>query len=150
MLEHVLATCRGARETLGAAQRDGSWLAAGPLRPGIRSLCGNGYFAVGNALGEAHPIVAEGISMAIQSAWLLCTRLTAARSAACSDALARGYEGAYRAQFAARIRAAGVFAQIAARPRVAGAAACMLSSVPALLALGARCAGKATALRAGG
>ncbi|HYC45396.1 MAG TPA: NAD(P)/FAD-dependent oxidoreductase [Burkholderiales bacterium] len=150
VLAHVLATCRGAREALGGARRDESWLAAGPLRPGLRRLCGDGYFAVGNALGEAHPIVAEGISMAIQSAFLLCARLTAVprtATTACWNAAARGYEAAYRAQFAPRIHAASVFAAISTRPRIAATAAGMLEAAPALLAFGARCAGKSAALR---
>ena len=33
---------------------------------------------IGNAAAEAHPIIGEGISMAMQSAWLLCVRLIAA------------------------------------------------------------------------
>ena len=153
VLAHVLETCRGARATLASAQREESWLAAGPLQPGIRSVCGEGYFAVGNALGEAHPIVAEGISMAIQSAWLLCERLIDARCTGANagfDSLAREYEAAYRTQFGARIRAASVFAAISMRPRAAAAAAGMLAAAPALLAFGAHCAGKAAALRVAG
>jgi flavin-dependent dehydrogenase len=117
----------------------------------VRALCGDGYFAVGNALGEAHPIVAEGISMAIQSAWLLCERLTAAPTAAsnaCWNAIARDYEAAYRRNFESRIRSASAFAALAMRPCAASAAAGMLKRAPGLLALGARFAGKAKPLRA--
>jgi flavin-dependent dehydrogenase len=151
VLAHVLGSCRGMREALDGGVREGQWLAAGPLRPGIRHSCSEGYFAVGNALGEAHPIVAEGISMAIQSAWLLCERLIGAPRAAtkaCWNEIGRDYEASYRGNFAMRIRAASVFARFAMHPRAADVATGMLASAPALLGLGARFAGKAKALRA--
>lgn len=152
VLAHVLRNCRGAREALeGAARAGEQWLAAGPLRPGVRSLARDGYFAVGNAMGEAHPIVAEGISMAIQSAWLLCERLVAAPPASCGTmwtALGRDYESAYRQNFAGRMRAAALFAALAMRPKAAPAVAGVLGNAPTLLALAARCAGKARRLSA--
>ena len=151
VFERVVKTCGGVRAALGSAVLHDAWLAAGPLQPGIRSLCREGYFTIGNAMGEAHPIVAEGISMAIQSAWLLCAHLNGEPRAADTaqwNALAHRYETAYRRNFAPRIRAASAFAALAVRPRVAVAAAGMLASAPALLELGARFAGKARALRA--
>ena len=151
ILTHVFSACRGMREALGGATREEQWLAAGPLRPGIRSVCGSGYFAVGNAAGEAHPIVAEGISMAIQSAWLLCERLIAAPRAARAEdwnTVARDYEAAYRASFQKRINASPFFAMLAMHPAAAGAVAALLAKAPGLLAYGARWAGKATPLHA--
>ena len=44
----------------------GPWLAAGPLHPGIRVDARDGSFRIGNAAGEAHPIIGEGMSMAMQ------------------------------------------------------------------------------------
>ena len=146
VLAHVLSSTLGAREALGAAVRDGGWLAAGPLRPGIGSACGSGYFSIGNAHAEAHPIVAEGISMAIQSASMLCERLVAAGSGAdvrWLDGVAREYEAAYRSSFRQRIGAAAAFAALAMRPRAAAGVASLLEELPALLTLGARWAGKA-------
>ncbi|HUP93522.1 MAG TPA: FAD-dependent monooxygenase [Burkholderiales bacterium] len=149
---HVSRTCRGFREAAEAAVREGPWLAAGPLQPGIRFTSHDGCFAVGNALGEAHPIVAEGISMALQSAWLLCERLVAApRSLRGSawNAVARDYEAAYRANFAQRIAASRAFAAAAMRPSAAGAVAHVLQGAPGLLAFGARWAGKVAPLAFG-
>ena len=60
---------------LAGAEREGPWLASGPLRPGVRLGQGDGIFRVGNAAGEAHPIVGEGISMALQSAFVLAALL---------------------------------------------------------------------------
>lgn len=150
VLAHVFGACRGMRDALSGAAREGGWLAAGPLQPGYHARCGDGVFVVGNALAEAHPIVAEGISMAIQSAALLAERLIAA-GAQCNDwsETARSYEAAYRKNFGVRIAASAAFAQIAMRPAAAGAAASVLERVPALLALGARWAGKASRPLAG-
>lgn len=71
VLAHAMAHCRALRDALEAARRRGAWLSAGPIRPGIREVVDEGIARVGNAAGEAHPLVAEGISMAIQSSWLL-------------------------------------------------------------------------------
>jgi flavin-dependent dehydrogenase len=146
---HVSRTCRGFREAAEGAVREGPWLAAGPLQPGMRFIGRDGCFAVGNAIGEAHPIVAEGISMALQSAWLLCERLVAAPRSlrgAAWRAVARDYEAAYRANFAQRIAVSRVFAAAAMRPAAAGVVARVLQGAPGLLAFGARWAGKTAAL----
>lgn len=149
LFAHVLRTCRGFREAAEEAVREGPWLAAGPLQPGMRLTSRDGCFAVGNAIGEAHPIVAEGISMALQSAWLLCERLAAVPRSlrgAGWNAMARDYEAAYRANFAQRIAASRVFAGVAMRPSAAGAVARVLQGLPGLLSYGARWAGKTAAL----
>jgi flavin-dependent dehydrogenase len=149
VLAHVFGSCRGVREALGEATREDPWLAVGPLRPGIGGSLDEGYFAVGNAMGEAHPIVAEGISMAIQSAWLLCERLIERDASASSwAAVHREYDDAYRRVFSARIKASSVFAQIAMHQPTASAVAGILERLPALVSLGARWAGKATPLYA--
>src|SRR5262249_54282271 len=58
-----------------AAKREGPWLASGPLRPGLRAPYRDGVFAVGNAAGEVHPIVGQGISLAVRSAQILVEAL---------------------------------------------------------------------------
>src|SRR4030095_7095103 len=75
VLAHIRRSCRGANQALAEATRIGPWLAAGPIRPGIRLERRRGIFPVGNVAGEAHPVVAEGISMALQGARLLAQRL---------------------------------------------------------------------------
>ena len=60
VIAHIRTSCRGVDAALAGATCDGMWLSAGPLRPGIRTIRRDGIFAVGNAAGEAHPIVAEG------------------------------------------------------------------------------------------
>jgi len=151
---HIEASCRGVHEVLSGAALDGAWLSAGPIRPGIRRLARGGIFAIGNAAGEAHPIVAEGIGMAIQSAWLLCEHLTARGDAALAAdgshalaAIGREYEHSWRRNFVMRIRAAGLFAQLAVRPATAKQMVALARHAPALLTLGARLGGKAQPLR---
>jgi len=128
VLAHIQGDCRGVREALSGATREQSWLSAGPIRPGSRQRAGAGIFLVGNAAGEAHPIVAEGISMAMQSAWLLCERLVRGGTEALAGrdlaAIGRDYATAWRQQFAPRIYAAALFAHLAMRPATAAAVEC--------------------------
>ena len=134
VLAHAMAHCRALRETLAAANREGAWLSAGPIRPGIRDIARDGLYRVGNAAGEAHPLVAEGISMAIQSAWLL------ARS---WERGAVDYERDWHDTFASRIRASSVFASLTVPPARSRASVALLERLPAVLTLGARWSGKA-------
>jgi len=150
LLAHIIASNRGVREVLQSASVEGAWLSAGPIRPAIRRFRSQGVFAVGNAAGESHPIIAEGISMAIQSSFLLCERLVAAGRAASEstlDAVAHDYETAWRANFAARTRAAAAFATLMTRSPTRGLAVGILPRLPALLTLGAHWSGKDRALR---
>ena len=133
LIAHATAHCRALRETLEGAWRHGAWLSAGPIRPGIRGAVDDGVLRVGNAAGEAHPLVAEGISMAIQSAWLL---------AQCWDRGAQAYARAWRDTFAGRIRASSVFAALTIPPGRARASLAVLERLPAVLTLGARWSGK--------
>ncbi|MDB5744884.1 MAG: dependent oxidoreductase [Polaromonas sp.] len=141
--------CRGVAEALADARREGPWLASGPIAPGIRLREDDTLFRIGNAAGEAHPIIGEGISMAMQSAWLLCARLLQdhALPGDRSDAgwqrgvLAR-YAADWRHHFAPRLRLAAAFAQLAMRPALSGPALSLVRQWPGLLTQGARWGGK--------
>ncbi|MEO7727229.1 MAG: FAD-dependent monooxygenase [Burkholderiales bacterium] len=150
VIAYIRAACRGVDAALTGATRDGAWLSAGPIRPGVRPFRDDGIFAVGNAAGEAHPIVAEGISMALQSAWLLCDQLIAHQDEVVAgsgkEAVAHAYASAWRRNFLPRVRAAAVFAQLAMRPLPATIITAALQRVPALLTLGAALSGKTRAL----
>jgi flavin-dependent dehydrogenase len=137
------------RDTLEGARSDGAILSAGPIRPGIRARYADGIFFVGNIAGEAHPIVAEGISMAMQSAWLLCRRLIA-QPAAAPRALAgigQAYAADWDAAFALRLRAAALFANVATRPGPPALLLLLLllllKRFPDILTFGAHLTGKA-------
>ena len=138
--------CRGVADALAAATREGAWLASGPLRPGVRVDDDDGVFRVGNAAGEAHPIVGEGISMALQSAFVLAAlvaperaALTAAASAALAQRSAqRAYARLWRRRFARRLAVAAAFAHVAMRPLPTKAAWPLVRRWPAILTAGAR------------
>ncbi|CDX19935.1 FAD-dependent pyridine nucleotide-disulfide oxidoreductase [Mesorhizobium sp. ORS 3324] len=140
---HIMATCRGARDALEAARLDGSWLAAGPIRPGIRAGYEKDIFRVGNAAGESHPIIAEGISMALQSGWLLAEELgEAAGRQAEREAAGRRYEAAWRGLFSTRVLAAEAIARMALGPGGAALMQAVARNFPQALTLGARLSGK--------
>ncbi|KTC79583.1 FAD dependent oxidoreductase [Legionella cherrii] len=147
VFQYLLTQCRGVRQALGCAEREGSWLAAGPIRPGIRSCYREGIFFVGNIAGEAHPIVAEGISMAMQSAWLLSNSLIQFRSKLKGtnslDDIGIYYTKHWRKHFSSRIYCSSFFAQLAMMnswPR--SWVLHMIKKFPAILTLGARFSGK--------
>jgi flavin-dependent dehydrogenase len=151
VLHHIARSCAGVREALGRATLEGAWLAAGPIRPGIRTPYAGGVFMSGNIAGEAHPIIAEGISMAMQSSWLLARHLVASGSGLMTgrDAtpVGRAYTEDWRATFGLRIHAAALFARLATNRRAADLCRPVLQKVPMLLTLGAKLSGKTKLLR---
>lgn len=147
--QYLRGSCRGVREALERAERSGPWLSVGALRPGAR--VGNhvafrqGLFRVGNAAGEAHPLIGEGINMALQSAFLLSDELlkypAASIDASRFRKIHRDYAQAWQNAFARRLRLAAAYAHLAMRPALGAAAA--LQCWPELLTRAARWAGKA-------
>ncbi|SJM30692.1 NAD(P)/FAD-dependent oxidoreductase [Mesorhizobium delmotii] len=140
---YLMESCRGVRDALESAHADGAWLAAGPIRPGIRSCYERDIFRVGNAAGESHPIIAEGISMALQSGWLLASELASAPSGSAGrQAAGRRYQAAWKTLFSTRVYAAAVIAGIALRPGSATLMAATVRNFPQALTLGAQLSGK--------
>ena len=142
--------CHGVAQALGPARREGAWLAAGPIDPGIRLRADDALFRIGNAAGEAHPIIGEGMSMAMQSAWMLCAQLlrpAASHDGLLSDAAWQSgvhlrYAAEWRRHFAPRLRLAAAFAHLAMRPGLISPFLGLLGRWPGLLTQGARRAGK--------
>jgi flavin-dependent dehydrogenase len=140
--------CAGVRNALRSSERQGTWLATRPLAPGIRVGVDDQIFRIGNAAGEAHPILGEGMSMALQSAWLLCKHLLApvsgdaGRCPAWQSRVAREYATDWRRLFQTRIRLAGIFAHAAMRPLLSAPLLTMAHHWPSLLTLGAIQGGK--------
>jgi flavin-dependent dehydrogenase len=130
------------------ASRDGPWLAAGPIAPGIRLRADDAIYRIGNAAGEAHPILGEGISMALQSAGLLCAgliesgRAGRSGSAEAQAAVGRNYAAQWRQHFAPRLALAAAFAQVAMRPASASLLMSLARTWPGLLTQGAKWGGK--------
>jgi flavin-dependent dehydrogenase len=146
VFQHIMMTCLGARTVLARAQREGNWLSTGPIRPGIRQRYADGVFFVGNIAGEAHPIVAEGISMAMQSAWLLSKVLIGRQKNILMNAgiaeAGEDYSKQWITHFAKRIYAASLFAQFAIRPWATAIILPLLKWFPEILTFGARLSGK--------
>jgi 2-polyprenyl-6-methoxyphenol hydroxylase-like FAD-dependent oxidoreductase len=149
----LVQACQGVRSALAPARRQGPWLAAGPLDPGIRLRADDPMFRIGNAAGEAHPIVGEGMSMALQSAWLLSATLLEGAgqalpsrqgpaSAAWQREVALRYAAAWKHQFAPRLRLAATFAQACMRPSSSALLLGLARAWPGLLTQGARWSGK--------
>lgn len=153
-VEAVLrAECAPLRTCLAGATRVTEWLATGPLRTGVHLGRPGGALRIGNAAGEAHPIIGEGISMAIQSAWLLSRELlrsqprlpqlmSASASADCYRALQRRYAREWRALFAPRLRLAACFARAAMYPVPTAAFARLCRIAPPVLTTCAQWSGK--------
>jgi len=145
--EHILDSCKGVRDALSPARLEDRWLAIGPLQPGIRVRPMGGIFLVGNAAGEAHPAIAEGISIALQSAWILSRLLIDHRDeiliAGRTDAVAREYTRLWRKRFTARIRVSAIVASFAMRAPHNRWLLPIIRRVPQILTYGARWSGKA-------
>jgi flavin-dependent dehydrogenase len=146
----IMASCPAAAAVLAGASPLGEWLAAGPIRPGIRACYRDDIFRVGNLAGESHPIIAEGISMALQSGWMLARELAACRDWGPAEraAVGKSYSAAWRKQFYTRIRAASLLAHLAILPSTASAMRTVVRLFPASLSVGAALSGKTRALPA--
>lgn len=140
------AQCAGVRHVLDRAARAGPWLAAGPLLPGIRVRTDDEILRIGNAAGEAHPILGEGISMALQSAVLLVAQLVAEPPRGSLPhwrrASARAYAHTWRGAFVRRLRLAALFAHAAMGPKSGVALMALAQAYPWVLTAGARWGGK--------
>jgi flavin-dependent dehydrogenase len=145
VLEHIRSSCWGVHEVLEDRRRVEAWLARGPVRPGLFGGYRQGVFRVGSAAGEPHPIIAEGISVALQSSKLLAQVLTSGwRSTDRPDFARAGaaYERALRGHFAGRIRTSSLFARLATSGQAALLLTPLLRRFPMLLSAGARLSGK--------
>jgi flavin-dependent dehydrogenase len=145
---HIRASVPEAATVLRDAQVDGSWLAAGPIRPGFRPAYASDIFRVGNVAGESHPVIAEGISMALQSGWLLAQELEQVDwNEAGREQAGWRYGAAWRRQFAVRIAVASAVAGLASHRWSLRLMQQVVDAFPQSLFLGARLSGKVTALR---
>ena len=148
VLEHIKRTCPVIQPALEHAVLDGPWLSAGPIKPGIRPRYSNRVFYVGNAAAEAHPVIAEGISIAIQSAWMMATMLAPLKDAlddqAALDAIGREYSKTWSKAFAMRIRSSAWIAGWAMRPALVQMACPIFERWPLVLKWFAELAGKAS------
>jgi flavin-dependent dehydrogenase len=151
LLQQIKINNTGVREVLAGAEQEGPWLSVGPIRPGIRTPYTNGIFFVGNLAGEAHPIIAEGISMAIQSSWVLAKLLSSHKDARIArtklDLIGKEYCLMWKKQFSGRIRASSLFAKLAMAPMAQNLMLPVFKIFPHLIGLGAQLSGKTHAIK---
>jgi len=137
VLRHLRDTTRGIDVALAGVALHDAILAAGPIRPGIRPRFEDGVFFTGNLAGEAHPVIAEGISMAIQASQLLAQLLFTQGTGA-----GPAYAAQWLRSFGPRLWAAGLFAHTAMTARAPATA--LVKAAPSLLTWGAALSGKET------
>jgi len=142
----LMRSCAGVRRALLPATQNGAWLSTGPIRPGIRIRRSSNIFLIGNAAGEAHPIVGEGMSMAMQSAWLLSSMLIEQRQQLSNPLgfshVLEHYARTWQICFAQRIRLAAILAHTAMRPHAMTLLLPLLRQWPMLLTTAAHYSGK--------
>jgi flavin-dependent dehydrogenase len=140
-------SCPGVAEALSRAVQASAWLSVGPIRPGVRVNGCQDIFRVGNAAGETHPLIGEGIHMALQSARLaaahVCRLGPASIDASQFRAANRAYATEWRAAFRSRLRYATWYSHMAMRPPIANPLNRLLQAQPSLMTHAARWAGKA-------
>ena len=144
LLRHMTGRSAGLALALRAARGARPVARRRPVAARTRSLYRDGAFAIGNAAGEAHPIVGEGIAMAMRSAALLCGPLSAALKS--GDSSPRGC-ACLHARVVARLRPAckpRAFSR--ASPCSRRFAEAFLRSAPGLLTAAAAISGKASNL----
>ncbi|MEI6232867.1 MAG: NAD(P)/FAD-dependent oxidoreductase [Planctomycetota bacterium] len=148
LLEHIRRTCPAIIPVLKDAVREGPWLSAGPLQTGIRPRYTPNVFYVGNAAAEAHPVIAEGISIAIQSGWMMASMLVPAKERLDDqlhiDSIGRAYSDAWSRAFSTRIRSSALIAHWAMRPWLVQLACPVFERWPRVLNWCAEMAGKAS------
>ena len=146
---YVSNVCPAVAHAIHNAQLQGKWLTIGPLQPGIRlPRQGSKLFLIGNAAGEAHPIIGEGISMAIQSAFLLASNLAMHKQMSKVDQkqVQKKYAAAWHRHFSKRIQLASLFANLSMRPKLAQYVFPVVNRYPQLLTYAALWSGKTRAI----
>lgn len=143
---YLRSSCRGVAAALRTARREDSWHAVGPLRPGFHRRSPSGIARIGNAALEAHPLIGEGICMALQSAAILAG-LYAHRPRDFQERpiveAHRAHAAICRKEFSGRMRLAQFYARVAMHPTLAATAAILMRMWPRMLTAGAQLAGKA-------
>jgi len=153
VLDYLRRAIPAVADTLSTATRSGNWLSAGPIRPGRRHAFDGEVFAIGNLAGEAHPVVAEGISMAIQSGFLAADCLLRVGSGKPitgeSEIAAAGqlYAKLWKRAFLLRIRVSHMIAAWATRPTFVHFTEHIVRRCPWILTNAARIAGKSRQVR---
>ena len=150
LLAYLFKFNPGLKRIMRRAKRESAWFACGPMRPGVRRLYANGLFYSGNAAGEVHALVGEGMTLALRSGRLLAGEFLAGMAAGKGDAeIAKNYQSAWRTEFTGRLDAGNLFSNLLMRPMAGNIAADAFNCFPELLHAAVRFSGKAASRQAG-
>ena len=137
------------RRARGACRRSSRGTVAGGRSDSARArpVRSHGVFLVGNAAGEAHPAIAEGITIALQSAWMLSTRLISWRQGGGKEeqlgTLTESYRADWERHFRPRLHLSALVAHWAMHPVAVAAMLPVLRWRPNILTWFAQLSGKA-------
>jgi flavin-dependent dehydrogenase len=139
LFHHALGASRALDDAFRCAVRAAPWLAVGPLQPGARPALRDGILSVGNAAGEVHPIVGEGITLALGSALALAGPLLQALQSGTDPAYAaHAYRRRHYGLLRRQLWRSACLAALAMHPLASACARRALARMPSLLALSAR------------
>ncbi len=136
----------GFGRSLRTARFTGEFLSCGPMEPGVREVYADGRFFVGNAAGEVHALIGEGLTLALGAGQLLGrvmsehrAALTAGRDLAIIGA---AYRRVWLNEFGSRLHAGNAFSQVLMKPLLSAAATAYLHAFPDIFDLCIRWSGK--------
>jgi len=141
--EYIRSRCKGLDDAVAGAQRSGEWLSAGVIRPGRHFFHDGTVYAVGNAAGESHAVIADGITMAIRSAMIFRDSLV--KVGWREPTFAHEYERQWRRAFNSRISYSKLIALLSMSPIACDLLSPFFRLFPSLLTAGAVLAGKSSA-----
>lgn len=120
--------------SLRAARPGGEFLSCGPMEPGVREVYADGRFFVGNAAGEVHALIGEGLTLALCAGQLLGRVMSDHRAAWSAgkdlEIIGAAYRRGWLNQFASRLRSGNAFSQVLMKPLLSAAATAYLYAFP--------------------
>ena len=147
LLNYLLAENRGLKRVMRRSIRLSKWYSCGPMVPGIRRLYNNGQFFAGNAAGEVHALVGEGMTLALRSGRLLANHLLAGLGGGKNLAvIGDAYEKAWKKEFTRRLGAGNLFSDLLMRPMLGSIASDALNTFPEVLHAAVEYSGKSAGL----
>ena len=124
----------------------GDFLACGPMVPGVRQVYTDGRFFVGNAAGEVHALIGEGLTLALGAGQLLGRVIGEHRAALAGGedlaVIGEAYRDRWLDQFGSRLRWGNVFSQVLMRTLLSALATAYLHAFPDIFSMCIRWSGK--------
>ncbi len=124
----------------------GDFLACGPMEPGVRQIYADGRFFVGNAAGEVHALIGEGLTLALDAGQLLGRVISEHRTALAGGedltVIGEAYRDRWLDQFGSRLHWGNVFSQVLMQPMLSALATAYLHAFPDIFSMCLRWSGK--------